>query len=190
MAGRALDAIPDRLSLGSRHLDHGIVRVSAVVLVAGLMSLTSWTRIQPADAGTGFLAGSGGVPGGREAGEWVGENIPEGAHLLAIGPSMANIIQWYGDRKTFGLSVSPNPLHRNPVYEPVINTDLQLRNGDLNYLIWDSFSASRSTFFSDKILTFAERYHGRIIHEEFVEVTTPSGETIRQPTIVIYEVRP
>ena len=49
--------------------------------------------------------------------------------MLTLGPSMANIIQYYGHRKTFGLSVSPNPLHRNPAYPPVVNPDFALRDG-------------------------------------------------------------
>ncbi len=189
LAGRALADIPDRITALNWER-RNIVRWAAVVLVASAAFLSSWGRILPDRAGATFLAGSGGVPGGREAGVWVSANIPEGAELLAIGPSMANIIQWYGDRKTYGLSVSPNPLHRNPVYEPIVNPDLLLRNGDLHYLVWDAFSASRTSFFSEKLLTFAERYHGRIVHQEFVEVETDAGETVQQPVIIIYEVRP
>ena len=103
---------------------------------------------------------------------------------------MANIIQFYGNRKAFGLSVSPNPLHRNPVYEPIHNPDLWIRSNDLQYIVWDSFSAGRSPFFSESLLRYAERYNGRIVHSEFVELSTPSGETIEKPVIVIYEVRP
>jgi putative flippase GtrA len=206
VAGWALASIPDhvttvvrlwlprgpatRLQVLDRNEPRGLIRMAVIAVTVASLALSSWGRIAPAGAGDSFLAGSGGVPGGREAGEWVGANLPEGAKLMAIGPSMANIIQWYGDRKTYGLSVSPNPLHRNPVYEPVVNPDLLLRGGDLHYLVWDSFSASRSQFFSDKLLSFAERYHGRIVHQEFIEMTTDDGETIQQPIIVIYEVRP
>ena len=105
--------------------------------------------------------------------------------MLAIGPSMANIIQFYAERKSYGLSVSPNPLHRNPVYEPVPNADLRLRNSEIQYLVWDSFSAGRTQFFSEKLLNFAERYNGRVVHTETVEV-----DGVEQPIIVIYEVRP
>ena len=95
-----------------------------------------------------FLAGSGGVPGGREAGAWIDTNVPEGASMLAIGPSMANIVQFYGHRKAYGLSVSPNPLQRNPSYEPVVNPDLQIRQNDLQYLVWDSTPPSGRAFFA------------------------------------------
>lgn len=166
----------------------GLRAVLALALVASL-AITSWTQVQPAATGSSFLAGTGGVPGGREAGEWVADNVPAGAGLLAIGPSMANIIQFYGHRETKGLSVSPNPLYRNPVYEPVDNPDLQIRDGALKYLVWDSYSASRSSFFSDGLVTYARRYHGRIVHQEFVTVDTADGP-LRRPVITIYELLP
>lgn len=161
--------------------------IAATLLIAGVGVRESWSRITPASAGTQLLAGSGGIPGGREAGRWVYENVPEGSTLLTIGPSMANIMEWYGDRQTYGLSVSSNPLHRNPVYEPIVNPDLALRNNEVQYLVWDAYSASRSQFFSDKLLVFVERYHGRAVHREFVPGI--SGGAPR-PVIVIYEVRP
>jgi len=129
------------------------------------------------------------VPGGREAGAWVADHVPAGAQLLAIGPSMANIIQFYGHHKSMGLSVSTNPLYRNPVYEPVDNPDLHIRHGELKYLVWDSYSASRSSFFSDRLITYAERYHGQVVHQEFVTVSTSQGD-LQRAVIIIYEVRP
>ena len=71
--------------------------------------------------------------------------------MLTIGPSMANILQFYGQRRALGLSVSPNPLHRNPAYTPVVNADLPLRNGQVQYLVWDAYSASRTTFFTERL---------------------------------------
>ena len=163
-----------------------ILLASAVILPAR----SSWNLIDPNRPVSTVVAGTGGVPGGREAGQWIRENIPEGATLLAVGPSMANIIQFYGDRKAYGLSVSPNPLHRNPVYEPVLNPDFKLRSSEIQYLVWDSFSAGRTTFFSEKLLTFAERYHGRVVHTETITVDDGDGVPTEMPIIVIYEVRP
>jgi hypothetical protein len=160
--------------------------VSAVTISLGL---TSWQRIQP-DTSSLFLAGSGGVPGGREAGIWIKENVPISARFMTIGPSMANIIQFYGERKAYGLSISPNPLRRNPSYEPIINPDLQIRNADLQYLVWDSFSAARSTFFSDKLLGYVNKFNGRAIHTETIFVPDSDGNLISQPIIIIYEVHP
>jgi 4-amino-4-deoxy-L-arabinose transferase-like glycosyltransferase len=157
--------------------------------IASSLALTSAFRIQVAVSGE-FLAGSGGVPGGREAGLWIREHVPRGATLMTVGPSMANILQFHGHRRAFGLSVSPNPLQRNPSYQPIDNPDLEIRSGNLQYVVWDSFSAARSSFFADRVLAYAERYHGRIVHTESVTTTTPMGETASVPVIVIYEVRP
>jgi hypothetical protein len=166
----------------------GLRLLVAVALVVSL-GLISWSRVQPASSGSTFLAGTGGVPGGREAGQWVDAHVPVGADLLALGPSMANIIEFYGHRQVYGLSISPNPLHRNPVYDPVLNPDLRIRHNDLQYLVWDSYSASRSPFFSQHLLDFAERYRGRIVHQEFVTVDSASGP-VRKAVITIYEVQP
>ncbi|MCU1671841.1 MAG: hypothetical protein JWP40_4768 [Blastococcus sp.] len=166
----------------------GLRAVVAVALVASL-ALASWNRVQPANAGASYLAGTGGVPGGREAGAWVAKNVPSGANLLAVGPSMANIIEFYGQRKVMALSVSPNPLHRNPVYDAVNNPDLQIRQNAVHYLVWDSFSASRSRFFSRRLLTFVQRYHGQIVHQEFITVGKGRRQ-LHKPVITIYEVRP
>jgi hypothetical protein len=166
-----------------------LVSSMAIAIVFFSLLITSWQAIQPVNSAS-FVAGTGGVPGGREAGLWVRANIPEGATLLTIGPSMANILEFYGYRKAYGLSVSPNPLRRNPSYEAVVNPDLEIRNGDLQYVVWDSFSAERSSFFSDGLLKFTQRYHGRVIHTESVQVALPDGTTVEKPVIVIYEIRP
>jgi hypothetical protein len=165
------------------------VKVLATGFVALSLFISSVQLIRPATSGT-FIAGTGGVPGGREAGDWIEENIPVGSTLMTIGPSMANILQFYGHRKAYGLSVSPNPLRRNPSYPPILNPDLQIRNGDIQYIVWDSYSADRSSFFSEGLLRFVKRYHGRVIHTETVQVTMADGTTIDKPVIVIYEVRP
>ena len=62
LAGSALASAPVRL----RRVP---VRAGAVALVALSLAIASWQRIQPSTSGT-FLAGSGGVPGGRELGHW------------------------------------------------------------------------------------------------------------------------
>ncbi len=190
LAARSLARMPVRRHRSSGEFTGLSPIVSGVALAAIGLSLLLPTiqRISPSSSGT-FLAGSGGVAGGREAGEWVGRNVPRNAQLLALGPSMANIIEFYGDRKTYGLSVSTNPLHRNPVYEPIANPDLQIRRGSLQYLVWDSYSANRSPLFAAKLLRFAEKYHGRVVHTESVKVSS-GGVQGQRRVVVIYEVRP
>jgi hypothetical protein len=177
------------LELGSWRLPGVRVGIAAASLVAMSLAFATWSRIQPATTDT-FLAGSGGLPGGREAGDWIRSNVPRGARFLTIGPSMANIVQYYGFRKAYGLSVSPNPLRRNPAYEPIQNPDLSIRDNELQYLVWDSFSAARSTFFSEKLLRYADRYNGHVVHSETALAATNNGATAEKPLIVIYQVRP
>ncbi len=158
---------------------------AAVGVIVASLAVPTWAAISPAEGST-FLAGTGGVPGGRDTGRWIGRHVPVGAVLMTIGPSMANILQFYGHRKAYGLSVSPNPLHRNPSYQPVENPDLQIRHNNLQYLVWDAFSADRSPFFSRKLLRYTDRYNGRVVH--VASVSTSGSRTT--PVIVVYEVRP
>jgi len=167
-------------------------QAGVVVLVAcgvSLLTFQSIEKIRPSNTGT-FLAGSGGVPGGRETGTWIGEHVPEGARMLALGPSMANILQFYGQRKVWGLSVSTNPLHRNPVYEPIANPDRMIRTNEIQYLVWDSYSASRSRHFSEKLLQLADRYNGRVVYRATVRVRSAAGALVEKTVIAVYEVRP
>jgi hypothetical protein len=161
--------------------------VVIVVLVASL-GIVSWARVSSAGS-TSFLAGSGGVPGGREAGRWLRASTPPGSRLLTIGPSMSNILAFYGQRRGYGLSVSPNPLHRNPAYEPVDNPDLLIRSGEVQYLVWDSFTAARTPYFTERLLRYVRRYHGQVVHSETVTVRRGQVPTV-QPIIVVYQVRP
>ncbi len=190
LAGRALCRWPaEGFSLLGRRFSRQAWQGGATLVVALSLLGPTLTRITPFQSDT-FLAGSGGVPGGREAGIWIRDHVPEGATLITVGPSMANIIKFYGHRPAYGLSVSPNPLHRNPSYEPVNNPDFLIRTGEVQYLVWDSFSAARSSFFSEKLLYYVQKYHGRVAHSETVTVNTPDGSTAVKPVIIIYEVRP
>jgi hypothetical protein len=157
------------------------------VVVASL-ALPTWAVVHPTEDTT-FLAGTGGVPRGRELGSWIDEHVPRGVTIATIGPSMANIVQWYGDRTARGLSVSPNPLHRNPVYDPIVNPDLAIRRNEVQYLVWDSFSAARSPHFAETLQRYVDRYHGREAHRETVPVVR-NGARVEEPVMIVYEVRP
>lgn len=169
-------------------LDTRWVRPTAAGIVVLSLAIPTLGVIQPSSSAE-FLAGTGGVPGGRAAGQWLQENTPKGSRLMTIGPSMANILQFYGHRRAYGLAVSPNPLHRNPSYEPLDNPDLLIRTNELQYVVWDSFSAARSEFFSDGLMRYVNRFHGRAVHTETVMVSTGQGD-VETPVIIIYEVRP
>ena len=164
------------------------VGVVATTVVVAWLAMLSWSSISAAGS-TSFLAGTGGVPGGREAGAWIRSETPVDAEMLSVGPSMANILEFYGHREVLGISVSPNPLHRNPAYTPVSNPDLMLRSGQVQYIVWDAYSAARSPFFARKLMTYVRRYRGIAAYTGSVRVATQHGTALR-PVIVIYEVRP
>jgi 4-amino-4-deoxy-L-arabinose transferase-like glycosyltransferase len=175
--------------VGQRIASSALFAPVAVGVIALTLVISSLGRIEPSKSGD-LLAGSGGLPGGREAGEWIDKNVPEGAKLMTIGPSMANIVQFYGKRKAYGLAVSPNPLHRNPSYEPLNNPDRIIRDNEIQYVVWDSFSAARSEYFSRSLKRFADRYNGRVVYTETISVPTSDGSRTKKPLITIYEVQP
>ncbi len=129
------------------------------------------------------LAGAGGTPGGRQAGEWVAAHVPRGAQLMTIGPSMANLIEYYSGHRSDGLSVSPNPAHRNPAYYAISNPSNALRSGTYQYVVWDAYSAQRSPTFAATALTLVHRFDGRVVHMELASFRGKSA----QPVIVIYQ---
>jgi 4-amino-4-deoxy-L-arabinose transferase-like glycosyltransferase len=180
---------PSPRLVGQRAANSALFAPIAVGVIALTLVVSSLGRIEPSKSGD-LLAGSGGMPGGREAGHWIDKNVPEGAKLMTIGPSMANIVQFYGKRKAYGLAVSPNPLHRNPSYEPLHNPDRVIRDNEIQYVVWDSFSAARSEYFSRSLQRFADRYNGRVVYTETISVPTKDGKRAKRPLITIYEVQP
>jgi hypothetical protein len=187
LAGRALARIPSIAMLRRRGLGPAALAVAVLAVTVSLI-VPSWQRIEPSNSET-YLAGTGGLPGGREAGLWVRENIPVHAELLAVGPSMANVIQFYGQRRVYAMSVSPDPANRNPAYVPVPNPDLALRQGKFRYLIWDSYTANRSPSFAAKINSLAQKYNGVLVFSYTITVRSPGGQQVATPIVKIYRVR-
>jgi hypothetical protein len=163
----------------------GLIAVATVVSLA----IPAWDHIEPSTS-TAFLAGSGGLNGGREAGDWVLHHIPAGARLLAIGPSAANVIEFYGHRPVSALSVSSNPRDRNPSYVPVPNPDLALRRGVFQYIVWDAYTASRTPFFAADARRLTSKYHGVAVFTATIKVPASSGQTVDEAVFIIYKVHP
>jgi hypothetical protein len=190
LAGRAVARWPAGLPrLTARRLPRRPAIAIPAVLVAGSLLAGTWQRVSPSPSAS-LLAGAGGVPAGREAGTWIAGHVPEGAELMTIGPSMANILAFYGGHRSYALSVSPNPLNRNPSYTPLPNPDFAVRNGEVQYAVWDAFSASRSPFFARRLVRYVERYRGRLVHQETLVMRTADGRSARRPAIAIYVMRP
>jgi 4-amino-4-deoxy-L-arabinose transferase-like glycosyltransferase len=158
-------------------------------VTAASMAVPAWGRIEPSPS-TAFLAGSGGLNGGRQAGNWILSNIPRGARLLAIGPSVANVLEFYGHHQVSALSVSTDPHNRNPAYTPVPNPDLALRNGDFQYIVWDAYTAARTSFFGREAGRLASKFNGVAVYTSAVTVRPRAGPDVDKPVIVIYEVHP
>jgi hypothetical protein len=180
-------AVP-QLRRHGRRVATGASYALALVLTISLL-VPTWSRIQPSTSGT-YLAGTGGLPGGREAGRWLEQNVPPSTQLLAIGPSMANVLQFYGHRRVYALSVSPDPANRNPSYTPVPNPDLAMRQARFQYLVWDSYTAARSPSFGAKLTALVAKYNGVAVFTRAVTVRSKSGQPVAAPVVVIYRVRP
>lgn len=99
--------------------------------------------------------------GGRETAQWIHHHTPPGSVFLTIGPSIGNIISFYGDRDWYALSVSANPKLRNPAYRPIANPDLMIRNMRVHYAVWDAYSAERSAFYNARLMRYVHRFSGQ-----------------------------
>ncbi|HEU0128520.1 MAG TPA: hypothetical protein VFQ48_07945, partial [Pseudonocardiaceae bacterium] len=101
----------------------------------------------------------------------------------------ANVLQFYGGRRVYALSVSPDPANRNPSYTPVPNPDLAMRQARFQYLVWDSYTAARSPSFGAKLTALVSKYHGVAVYTSTVTVRSKSGQSVEAPVVVIYRVR-
>ncbi len=168
----------------------GRLAMGALVAAAAVsLAIPAWSRIEPSRNGN-FLAGTGGMVGGREAGEWILRNVPQGSRLLAVGPSVANVLEYYGHRQVSALSVSTNPRDRNPSYTPITNPDLALRDGDFQYVVWDAYTAGHSSFFSAEVLRLMKHFHGVVVYRTASTVQNPSRLGGRVAAVTIYQVHP
>jgi hypothetical protein len=141
-------------------------------------------------AATGALAGTGGLAAGRPAGQWVRAHTLATDEFITVGPSFANVIQFYGGRKARALSVSTNPLRRNPTYEPVPNPDASIRSGTVKYLVYDAYSAARSPFFARKLLSYAKKFSAAPVYEYRQPAASNRHERSGAIVVVIYAVYP
>ena len=70
------------------------------------------------------------------------------------------------------------------------NPDSDIRTNHIQYPVWDSYSAGRSIFFSDRLLELVARFNGRAVHTQTVTVTLEDGTKVDKPVIIIYMVHP
>jgi 4-amino-4-deoxy-L-arabinose transferase-like glycosyltransferase len=185
------DRIPAEPTAAGRSMRPRLAGLAAALLVVTVASIAVPTALAVnSTTMTSSLAGTGGLPGGREAGLWIRDNVPLGAVFLTEGPTLANIVEFYGQRRAYGLSVSPNPLRRNPAYDPINNPDRALQLDQIQYIATDVWSAQRSAFFDTLLRRYVARYHGHLVYEQRAQVRDYSGNVSTGVVIQIYEVRP
>ena len=174
--------------------------LSALVLGAAVVSALPAAVVVAKDGpddlpGTLSLStGTADFVGAREFAEWAKENTPPNARFLTIGPSLGNVLSFYGERPWLALSVSPNASRRNPAYVPVPNPDLWIRSNSIHYIVWDSLSAGRSIFYADRLTRFVDRFRGT---EIFGVYELPGGSLFQgtdppvdaEPRIRVFSVR-
>jgi 4-amino-4-deoxy-L-arabinose transferase-like glycosyltransferase len=131
--------------------------------------------------------------GTREFAEWA-RSTPSNARFLTVGPSLGNILRFYGERDSVAMSVSVDPLKRNPAYIPIPNPDLSLRRLHVQYVVWDAYSADRSTFYSARTLEYARKFDGVVVFSAYTDddgkLRIEHGEApdgIR-PRLVVYSI--
>jgi hypothetical protein len=130
--------------------------------------------------------------GGRETGTWFAEHTPSNAVALTMGPSLGNLVSFYGDRDFFALSVSSDPKLRNPAYRPIPNPDLDIRQLEVQYAVWDAYTADRSPWYANRLMNYVRKYSGMPVFSVWVDGNAvdsgvgapPPGAEVR---IVVYE---
>ncbi len=159
----------------------------APTAATGLAALVGTDSGQPTPVKVKALAGSGGLEAGRPTALWVRHHLLPGSVFLTIGPTFANVLQFYSLDRALALSVSPNPLHRNPAYAPVNNADLLIRSGAVQYLVYDAYSAERSSHFAERILALARKFNGILVYQ----YDKPGTSRARHDAeVLIYAVEP
>lgn len=131
--------------------------------------------------------------GSREFGQWAGDNTPQNARFLTLGPSLGNILRFYGSRDSVALSVSTDPARRNPAYVPIPNPNLAMRQMSVHYVVWDAYSADRSAFYNNRLRGFARQLGGEVVFSAWAEGEAlltlagppPAGVDVR---IVVWDV--
>jgi len=130
--------------------------------------------------------------GGRETGLWFAEHTPPGAVAMTMGPSLGNLVSFYGDRDFFALSVSNDPKLRNPAYRPIPNPDYDIRQLEVQYAVWDAYTNDRAPFFGQRLMDYVSKYSGTPVFSVWVAGNTvdyndgppPPGAEVR---IVVYQ---
>ena len=136
-----------------------------------------------------YLAGSGGLPKAREASIWIRQNTLEDSVFMVIDPTMGNIVRFYANREALALSVNPNPAQHNPAYTPITDPDSMLENGEIDYLVYDIYSAQRARYFADELNYYARKYSAEPVHTEYERYIDAEGNAVEKSVVVVYKLK-
>ncbi|MEP6972837.1 MAG: glycosyltransferase family 39 protein [Actinomycetota bacterium] len=129
--------------------------------------------------------------GGREVGTWLGRHTPSNAVVLTMGPSLGNLVNFYGDRDFYALSVSPDPKLRNPAYRPILNPDTEIRQMHVQYAVWDAYTNDRAPFYGQRLDSYVSKYAGTPVFSVWVEgnqvKTGRVAPSLAEVRIVVYQ---
>lgn len=129
--------------------------------------------------------------GGREVGQWLGAHTPSNAVVLTMGPSLGNLVSFYGDRDFYALSVSQDPKLRNPAYRPIPNPDTEIRQMHVQYAVWDAYTNDRAPFFGDRLDSYVSKYAGTPVYSVWVEGNNVETGRVAPPDaevrLVVYQ---
>ena len=106
---------------------------------------------------------------------------------MVIGPTMGNIVNFYSNRDTLALSVNPNPAQHNPAYTPILDPDGMIESGEIDYLVYDVYSAKRSRYFGDEMNYYVRTHNAESVHTEY-EILGSGNQTEKKPVVFVYSV--
>jgi hypothetical protein len=168
-------------------------KIVAIALIPLIVLSTHYTLdylIFPG-ASPRILAGSGGIPYAGEAAIWIKENVPQDAVFLTIHSSIANIIKFYSNHDALSMNVNPNPGRHNPSYTPILNIDLMILTGQIQYLVYDVYSGEISANVQEKtqdLLYYIDKYDARAIHTEYGAFRSADGKIETKPAVIVYRI--
>jgi hypothetical protein len=175
-----------------------LVGTATITLVVSLSAATAWAAVSATpERPTGFVeldVELQDFAGAREAAEWARFHTPSNSRFMTIGPSLGNILRFYGHRDSVALSVSPDPTRRNPAYVPIPNPDRAIRDSSIDYIIWDAYSADRSAFYNGRLMRYVRKFAGLAVFSAYVtnsgEIRSANGPPPRgsDARVVIYSV--
>ena len=58
----------------------------------------------------------------------------------------------------------------------------------MQYLVYDSYSAARTPFFAQRLMSFVHKYNGILVYADVQPVLQANGSTANVPVVLIYEV--